>query len=99
MNKQQRSERKQIRLQQVRAILATRRNWKSREIAESLGLSAPLVNMYLNELQVAGEAFIVGTERHPSRGGTAFIWSGKRKPWYRRVIDWLTGDSDLKVPA
>lgn len=99
MTRNQLSAQKQQRLNRVREILNSCQRTTAREIADVMGISAPLVNVYLNQLEVAGEAFIVGSERRYTRGGISFIWSSKRKPWYCRVWDWLTGDSDVRVPA
>lgn len=99
MTREQLSARKQQRLNRVRELLNSQSRITAREIANRMNLSAPLVNTYLNQLEVAGEAFIVGSERRYTRGGISFIWSAKRKPWYCRVWGWLTGDSDIRVSA
>lgn len=90
MNKKERVEIKISRIKQTEAVLRQFGPMQSKEVAGILGVSRPLANIYLNELEAAGVAKVRGTVRNHNVGREGFVWQIVRKPWHRRVIDWFT---------
>jgi len=73
------------------------------DVASLLGVSPSLANSYLQELRNNGEAEVAAQAFPTGIGRRANIWvptyktPARSKPWYRRILDWITGDSDLET--
>lgn len=92
------------RIAKIRTLLARQQQVTARDVSSLLGVSSVLANSYLQELRAHNEATIIGKEVRSGAGRSAYVWAptvmlGRQRPWYRRALDWLTGDSDIKVPA
>jgi len=87
----------------VREFLLAKGFATANDVASLLGASPSLANNYLNELRDSGEAEVAAKAFPTGAGRRANIWAPTRKtasapkPWYRRILDWLTVDSDLEA--
>jgi predicted ArsR family transcriptional regulator len=92
------------RIEKVRGLLSSQQQVTTRDVSAILGVSSVVANSYLQELRAHNEATIIGKEVRGGAGRSAYVWAptvmlGRQRPWYRRALDWLTGDSDIKVPV